>query len=68
MAATFGVFVGEDRCQLPTLYWLPKLLKIPYKSRFIANSSSCTTTELSIISTTCLSAIKTCYEIFWNSL
>ena len=28
-------------------YWLPKLHKKPYKARFIANSSSCTTTELS---------------------
>ena len=29
------------------MYWLPKLHKTPYKARFIANSSSCTTTELS---------------------
>ena len=29
-----------------------------FKSRFIANSSSCTTTELSIILTSCLTAIK----------
>ena len=45
-AAKFGVFVDEDHSKLPTLYWLPKLHKQPYKSRFIANSSSCTTTEL----------------------
>ena len=61
------------------LYWLPKLLKRPYKSRFIANSSACTTTELSIILTSCLTAIKnhvikyctTVYErngknLFWS--
>ena len=30
-----------------TLYWLPKLHTKPYKARCIANSSSCTTTELS---------------------
>ena len=29
---------------LPTLYWLPKLHKWPYNSRFIANCSSYTTT------------------------
>ena len=29
-----------------------------YKSRFIANSSACTTTELSILLTSCLTAIK----------
>ena len=41
-----------------TTYWLPKLHTWPYKSRFIANSSSCTTTELSILLTPCLTAIK----------
>ena len=34
------------------------LLKWPYKSRFIANSSACTTTELSILLTSCHTAIK----------
>ena len=58
MAAKFGVFVDEDHSKLPTLYWLPKLHKRPYKSRFIANSSSCTTTELLIILTSCLNSIK----------
>ena len=44
---------------LPTLYWLPKLHKRPYQSRFSAYSSACTTTELSILWTTsCLTAIK----------
>lgn len=42
----------------PTLYWLPKLHKRPYKARFIANSCSCTTTELSKLLTSCLTAIK----------
>ena len=38
--------------------WLPKLHKRPYKARFIANSSACTTTELSKLLTSCLTAIK----------
>ena len=58
MVSKFGVFVDEDHSKLPTLYWLPKLHKRPYKSRFIANSSSCTTVELSILLTSCLTAIK----------
>ena len=33
-------------------------IKNPYKSRFIANSSSCTTTELSKLLTSCLTAVK----------
>ena len=50
MAAKFGVFVDEAQSKLPTIYWLPKLLKRSYKSRFFfANSSSCTTTELTIL-------------------
>ena len=35
-----------------------KLHKKPYKARFIANSSSCTTTELSKLLTSCLTAVK----------
>ena len=79
MAAKFGLFVDEDHSKLPTLYWLPKLHKRPYKSRFIANSNTCTTTELSILLTSCLNAIinhvmkycTTVYErngkkLFWS--
>ena len=40
------------------MYWLPKLLKEPYKVRFIANSSSSSITELSKLLTSCLTAIK----------
>ena len=43
---------------LPTMYWLHKLHKRPYKARFIANSNSYTTTELSKLLTSCLTAIK----------
>ena len=42
----FVIYVPEKQSKLPTIYWLPKLHKRPYKARFIANSSSCTTTEL----------------------
>ena len=59
MADKLRLFVDEDHSKFPTLYWLPKLHKPPYKSRFISNSSACTTTELSILLTSCLTAIKT---------
>ena len=52
MGTKFGVFVDEDHSNHPTLYWLP------HKKRFIDNASSCTTTELSIILTPCLTAFK----------
>ena len=40
------------------MYWLPKLHKRPYKAGLIANSSSCTTTEISKLLAFCLTAIK----------
>ena len=46
-ATRFAVSVNEER--LPIFCWLPTLHKQPYKARFIANSSSCTNTELSKI-------------------
>ena len=54
----FSVCANEGQDKLPTMYWLPKLHKRPYKARFIANSSSCTTTELSKLLISCLTAIK----------
>ena len=57
MSAKFDVFVDEDRSKLLTLYCLPKLHKIPYKSRFIANSNLCTAIKLSILLNPCLTAI-----------
>ena len=54
------------------MYWIPKLHKSPYKARFIANSSACTTTNLSKLLTSCLSAVKDhvikyCEKLYKNS-
>ena len=57
-ALNFGVKVKVNQDKVPTLYWLPKLNKKTYKARSIANSSSCTTTELSKLLTSCLTAVK----------
>ena len=54
----FCVCVNEGQEKIPTMYWLPKLHKSPHKARFIANSCSCTTTELSKLLTPCLTLIK----------
>ena len=75
----FAVGIKEIQEKLPTLCCLPKHLERPYKERFIANSSSCTTTELSNLLTPCLTAVKnhlikcceTIYEregenLFWS--
>ena len=57
MTAKFGVFVDEDKSKHPTLYWLPKLHKRSYHI-LLPTKNSCTTTELSILLTSCLTAIK----------
>ena len=54
----FSVCVNEGQDKLPTMNWLHKLHKRPYKAKFIANSSSCSTNELSKLLTSCLTAIK----------
>ena len=59
LALKFSVCVKERQDRLPTIYWLPMLYKTPYKARFIANSSSCTTTELSELFNSCITAVKT---------
>ena len=58
LSLKFSVGVKERQDKLPTMYWLPKLHKRPYKARFIANFSSCTTTELSKLLTSCLISVK----------
>ena len=59
----YSVKAEENQDKVPTLYWLPKIYKKPYKARVIASSSSCMTTELSKLLTLCLTAVKTCYKV-----
>ena len=54
----FNVKLTEKEQKLPQIYWIPKLHKKPYKSRFIAGSSSCTTTKISKLMTSCLKLVK----------
>ena len=53
-----GLEISEEDQNLPYLYWTPKLHKSPYKHRFIAGSSKCTTKDLSCLFTKALSTIK----------
>ena len=53
-ALHFDVKTKENHDKAPTLYWLKTL----FKARFIANSSYCTTTELSQLLTSCITAVK----------
>ena len=68
IATKFVVCIEENQEQLPTLYWLPKLQKRPYKARFIANSGSFTNTELSYLLTSCHTAVKNHFIIYYETI
>ena len=53
-----GLEISKEDQSLPYLYWTPKLHKSPYKHRFLAGSSKCTTKHLSCLLTKILSTIK----------
>ena len=56
--ALFGIETSNDELDLPFIYWSPKMHKNPYKHRFIAGSSKCSTKPLSILLTKLLTHIK----------
>jgi hypothetical protein len=55
---TFDIPKNQDQFDLPYIYWIPKLHKNPYKQRYIAGSSKCSTKPLSLLLTKLLTAIK----------
>ena len=53
-----GLEMSQEDKNLPYLYWTPKPDKTPFKHRFIAGSSKCTTKDLSWLLKKLLSTIK----------
>jgi len=43
--SSFGLPIKDDYVDLPSLYWIPKLRKCPYKERYIAGSTKCSTSH-----------------------
>ena len=43
---SFGIQTTDEELELPYIYWIPKMHKNPYKHRFIAGSSKCSTKPL----------------------
>jgi hypothetical protein len=39
----FGILTKDEELDLPSLYWISKLHKRPYKQRYIAGSAKCST-------------------------
>ena len=67
-----SISIPHEMEQLPCMYWLPKLHKTPFGSRFIAASNKCTTKPLSRLLTACLTTImihfkEYCDGIFRNT-
>ena len=56
--SSFGISFPKDDCDLPSLYWIPKLHKSPYKQRFIAGSANCSKKPLSVLLTSILTEVK----------
>ena len=56
--SSFGISTKKEEFDLPSLYWIPKLHKCPYKQRYIAGSANCSTKPLSKLQTVILSAVK----------
>jgi hypothetical protein len=56
---SFGISTKDEELDLPTLYWIPKLHKCPFKQPYIAGSAKCSTKPLSKLLTCILSAVKT---------
>ena len=54
----FDIKLQQREKNLPQIYWIPKLHKTPYRARFIAGSSSCTTTRLSKLITERLKLVR----------
>ena len=55
---SFVIQTDNKDLDLPYIYWVPKMHKHPYKNRFIAGSSKCSTKHLSILLTKLLTHIK----------
>ena len=55
---SFGIQTTDEELDWPYIYWIPKVHKNPYKHRFIAGSSKCSTKPLSILLTKLLTHIK----------
>ena len=69
---SYNIELSDEVCQLPHMYWLPKMHKDPFGSRFIAASNKCTTKPISALITSCLNKVlqhfqEYCEGIFRNT-
>ena len=68
MCKDFNINISDDNFSISALFWIPKLHKNPFKSRFIAGASKCTTKQLSVEVTLCLTAIRDHFRKYCNTI
>jgi hypothetical protein len=64
---SFGISTKDEELDLPSLYWIPKLHKCPFKQRYISGFAKCSTKPLSKLLTCILSAVKTGLQSYYDT-
>jgi len=64
----YNIKISDKDSSIPLLFWIPKLHKNPYKSRFIAGASNCTTKQLSVEVTLCLKTIRNHFSKYCTAI
>jgi len=72
LSGEFGIDVTDENKCIPKIFWNPKLHKTPYKARFIAGASNCTTKQLSVYVNKALKVVREyfsryCSTVYKNS-
>ena len=64
----FNIYIKEVDKNIPLLYWVSKQHKNPYKFRFIAGATNCTTKKLSVHLSFALKLIKNHFKNYCNKI
>ena len=64
----FNITVTKKNLCIPRIFWNPKLHKNPYKARYIAGASNCTTKQLSILVNKALKVLKEYFTRYCQSV
>ena len=68
MSGEFGIEVTDDNKCIPKIFWNPKLHKTPYKARFIAGASNCTTKQLSVYVNKALKVVREYFSKYCSAM
>ena len=68
MKNEFNITVSGSNKGIPRIFWNPKLHKTPYKARYIAGSSKCTTKQLSLYVNKALKVVRDYFSRYCNAL